>query len=188
MNSPADPPPSPESSDSFAATSKGSNKSRIGEVFTSPSFFLATGAGFGLSPIAPGTIGALWGLPLTWAIWLVPGWGLRIAIIVALNLIGIPLCRDAAQRIGKKDPGAVVWDEIATVPIAFLFVSSTSLNGYLLAAVGFALHRLFDISKMWPAKQLEMLPDGLGIMADDWAAGIYACVALHLIVNTGILG
>ncbi len=51
--------------------------------------------------------------------------------------------------------------------------------------VGFALHRLFDISKVPPARQLEQLPEGLGIMADDWAAGVYSCLALHAILLTG---
>ena len=48
------------------------------------------------------------------------------------------------------------------------------------ALAGFLLHRLFDITKPPPARQLESLPTGLGIMADDWAAGIYANLSLRL--------
>ena len=174
--------------DSPASEPSKESKSLIRDVFTSPSFFLATGAGLGLSPVAPGTIGALLGLPLAWVIFQIPGWPLRIVTLVLLNLIGVPICRFAAERIGKKDPGSVVWDEIATVPMTFLFVEPSIASGLLVVAVGFGLHRLFDISKFPPAKQLESLPNGLGIMADDWAAGIYSCLALHLILMTGILG
>jgi phosphatidylglycerophosphatase A len=53
--------------------------------------------------------------------------------------------------------------------------------------VGFALHRFFDIAKVPPARQLERLPEGLGIMADDWAAGVYSSLTLHAILWTGWL-
>lgn len=74
-----------------------------------------------------------------------------------------------------KDPGPVVWDEIATVPLVFVLAPAAS--GWWLA-VGFGLHRLFDITKPWPCRRLERLPGGLGIMADDVAAAGYAAVVL----------
>jgi phosphatidylglycerophosphatase A len=61
------------------------------------------------------------------------------------------------------------------MPIVFLAVPMTS---WKIAAVGFALHRLFDISKPPPARQMERLPEGWGVMADDLMAAIYACLAL----------
>jgi phosphatidylglycerophosphatase A len=71
-----------------------------------------------------------------------------------------------------------VWDEIVTVPIVFLLVP---LANWKIAAAGFFFHRLMDTVKPPPARQLERLPEGWGVMADDVAAGIYACAALYLL-------
>ncbi len=131
----------------------------------------------------PGTVGALWGLPLAWGIQHVPGWGWQAAVIAALLALGIPLCTAAARRLGGKDPSAVVWDEISTMPIVFFLVPlDFSQVGWITLVAGFALHRLFDITKVPPARQLERLPEGLGIMADDVAAAIYARIALQGVI------
>jgi len=53
---------------------------------------------------------------------------------------------------------------------------------------GFILHRVFDISKVPPARQIEKLPDGTGIMLDDVVAGVYSCLALHLLLRLEFLG
>ncbi|MCA9101566.1 MAG: phosphatidylglycerophosphatase A [Planctomycetales bacterium] len=149
---------------------------------------LATGGWVGLMPTAPGTFGALWGLPLAWLVERAAGaqWPLQLAMIVVLLLASVPVCTAAAALLGgKKDPGAIVLDEIASMPIVFLGVP---LDRWGVVLLGFALHRLFDISKPPPARQLERLPAGWGIMADDVAAGLYACVALHLVAATGVFG
>jgi phosphatidylglycerophosphatase A len=152
---------------------------------------VATGCGFGYSPIMPGTVGALWGLPLTWALIQIdiPTLGpvasqlIQIALIAVLCLVGIPICTLAARRMGgDKDPSAIVWDEIASMPITFLFVRWQDFQGWQVAgvfALGFLLHRIFDISKPPPCRQAERLAEGLGIMADDWFAAAYACLLLH---------
>jgi phosphatidylglycerophosphatase A len=139
--------------------------------------WLATGSGVGLISPAPGTIGAaVWGLPLAWAIGHLPGLGWQLLAIVFINLIGIPLATAAGRALGgKKDNQAIIWDEIATVPVVFLLVP---LTNWQTALAGFAAHRLLDITKPPPAGQLERLPDGLGVMADDWMASIYACALL----------
>jgi len=59
------------------------------------------------------------------------------------------------------------------------------MDGWWAAVWGFALHRLLDITKPPPARRLERLPDGLGVMADDWVAALYACVALRLVMALG---
>jgi phosphatidylglycerophosphatase A len=154
-----------------------------------PSVVLATGFWAGRIPWAPGTFGALWGLPLSWAISFLPGVWPQATAIVALNMIGIPLCTAAARKFGGvKDPGAIVFDEIATMPIAFFLVPRIALQQPIILAAGFALHRLFDITKPPPARQLERIPAGLGIMADDWAAATYACLALHALHWAGAFG
>ena len=143
----------------------------------SPAVWLATGLGVGLVAPAPGTVGsALWGLPLAWAISQLPGISWQIIAIAALFVIGVPLCTAAGRALGGgKDNQAIIWDEIVTVPIVFLLVP---LSSWTVALVGFLLHRLMDITKPPPAGQLENLPDGLGVMADDVMAAVYACLAL----------
>ena len=144
-----------------------------------PAVWLATGAGVGFIPVAPGTFGTLCGLPLAW----VTGWigqtsrELEVLVIVVVCLLGIPICTRAARALGgEKDPGAIVLDEIVSLPITFFLVPMSSVA---VIFAGFALHRLFDIAKPPPVRQLERLPDGLGVMADDWAAGVYSCLVLH---------
>ncbi len=149
--------------------------------------WIATGAYAGRSPLAPGTVGSLWGIPLTLGIWLIPsnlGRGL-VALLICAG--GIPLCTSVARKLGRKDPGAIVWDEIASMPLVFMFVSDTAMSQPLVWVMGFALHRLFDIVKPPPVRWLERLPDGLGIMADDCAAALYACLVLNLILHLGVL-
>jgi phosphatidylglycerophosphatase A len=139
--------------------------------------WLATGLGIGLIAPAPGTVGAaVWGMPLAWAIGRLPGVDWQLLAIALLLLVGIPLTTAAGRALGgKKDNQAIIWDEIATMPIVFLLVPLTS---WTVALAGFLLHRLMDITKPPPARQLEHLPDGLGVMADDVVAGLYACAAL----------
>jgi len=142
--------------------------------------WLATGAWLGLVPWAPGTVGALWGLPLAWGISRIPHLSLQVLVILALCIGGIPLCTRAARTLGQKDPGAVVWDEIASLPIVFFLVDPQLVSRPSVLATGFVLHRVFDIAKPPPIRRLERLPEGLGVMADDWVAAAYASLVLHL--------
>jgi phosphatidylglycerophosphatase A len=130
--------------------------------------------GVGLIRPAPGTVGsAVWGLPLAWAIGLLPETWLQFGVILILTIVGIPLATAAGRALGgKKDNQSIVWDEIVTVPVVFLLVP---LTNWRVALAGYALHRLLDITKPPPAVQLERLPEGLGVMADDWMASVYAC-------------
>jgi phosphatidylglycerophosphatase A len=141
---------------------------------------LATGLGIGLIAPAPGTVGtALWGMLLAWAVAQLPGVGWQILAIAVLFVVGIPIATAANRALGAaKDHQAIVWDEIVAMPVVFLLVP---LTNWKIALLGFALFRLFDITKPPPAAQLEQLPEGLGIMADDLMAGIYACVSLAVV-------
>lgn len=146
--------------------------------------WIATGSWIGLIPFAPGTWGTLWGLPLAWGVSLLPGVWLQAAAIVVVCAAGIPICTAAARRLGKKDPGSIVLDEIASLPITFFFLPYDHFPWDRPAVIvaGFLLHRLFDILKPQPARSLERLPEGLGIMADDWVAGVYSNLALRLVI------
>jgi phosphatidylglycerophosphatase A len=145
------------------------------------SVWLATGLGVGLFAPAPGTFGAAIGSLVAWGVSYLPGFPAQLAAVVALNLVGIPICTAAGRSLGgKKDNQAIILDEIASMPILFLFVP---LTHWKIALAGFVLHRLFDITKPPPARQVEALPDGLGVMADDAIAGIYAGLALYALAH-----
>lgn len=140
--------------------------------------FAATGCYVGRIPVAPGTFGSVLGLPLAWGLSHL-AWGWQVAAAVACFLLGVAVSGRAAQVLGLKDPPGVVIDEIAAFAVVFLL---TPFN-WQTAIVGFALFRLFDITKLWPARQLERLPGGWGIMADDSAAGVYSALALWCIAR-----
>ncbi|MFN0053407.1 MAG: phosphatidylglycerophosphatase A [Planctomycetales bacterium] len=143
---------------------------------------LATGLGAGSAPRMPGTVGSLLGLPLAWGLQHLPWWG-QIAAAALIFVIGIPICQRGALLLKSKDPGPVVFDEIAAFPVLFLFATWS----WGTAVAGFLLFRIFDISKPWPCRRLETLPGGLGIMADDLAAGVYAGLALWGLTQAGIV-
>lgn len=137
--------------------------------------WLATGLGAGLSPVAPGTMGALIALPPAWVIsWLGGPWLLlgATAVIFALG-VGVS---DAYRRaVGRDDPGEVVIDEVAGQWLT-LVVAPLDPIAY---AFGFLAFRVFDIAKPWPVGLIDRrVGGGLGIMADDIAAGALAGLAL----------
>lgn len=141
---------------------------------------LATGLGVGFIRWAPGTVGTLWGIPL--ACWLSQYSTVgQIVTIVLLCAVGVPLCGHAAFQVGRKDPSCVVWDEFVTLPIVFLGMGSAAFERPSVVIAGFALHRVFDISKLSPGRQLEQWPEGWGIMLDDVVAALYAWAVLWTI-------
>ncbi|MFO0898318.1 MAG: phosphatidylglycerophosphatase A [Pirellulales bacterium] len=145
-----------------------------------PLLLLATGLGAGYSPILPGTCGALWGLPLTWLLLALPARWEQAAAMVALAAVGPWICGAASRALGQKDPSAVVYDEIASVPLVFLPLAPDALEKPAVWVCGFLLIRVLDIVKPPPVGQLEKLPGGLGIMADDLAAGAMAGLGMWL--------
>jgi len=108
---------------------------------------------------------------------------LAIALAVLVTLIGIPAATRVARAAATKDPQFVVIDEVAGQLIALVAAPLTWKT--LLA--GFILFRAFDIIKPPPVRQLEKLPEGTGIVLDDVAAGIFALVAMHLLLHFGLL-
>ncbi len=104
------------------------------------------------------------------------GMTIMLAFITLIVLVGIWSASRAEKLLQRKDPGAVVVDEVAGQLIALLFVPVTLANSWVLIAVGFLSFRLFDIWKPYPIRRLEALESGLGIMADDVLAGAYAAM------------
>ncbi|MEO5333708.1 MAG: phosphatidylglycerophosphatase A [Magnetococcus sp. YQC-5] len=140
---------------------------------------VATVGGVGYIPWAPGTFGTLAAVPLAW---LAQQWGGGVAegvVLLLVSGIGTWAADVSCRILGRKDPSEVVIDEVAGLLLAMMFAS----QGWIWFVVGFALFRLFDIWKPWPVHALERLPGGWGVMADDWAAGIYAGLFLLLLAR-----
>ena len=140
--------------------------------------YWATGFGLGLSPVMPGTVGTLWGLPLAWAVMQLSSLTLQIAACIGLALLAVPVCAAAEKQLDKgKDPGCIVADEYCTLPIVYL---GLPLVPWVLLS-GFILHRIFDIAKPPPIRQLQRLKGGVGIVIDDFAAALLALACNHLL-------
>ena len=148
---------------------------------------VATFCGIGHLHPGPGT----WASATTLVLWaaiahLTPP-ALRTPLVIALallvTLIGIPAATRVARATANKDPQFVVIDEVAGQLISLIAVPLAWKT--LLA--GFILFRAFDIIKPPPVRQLEKLPAGTGIVLDDVAAGIFALLAMHLLLHFGLL-
>lgn len=140
--------------------------------------FVATGAGSGYAPIAPGTAGSAVGLLLFWPLsWLPFGW--QVGVTVAAFALGTLAASEVAAQVGLEDPGIVVVDEVVGMWISLLLLPFTPT----IAALGFLLFRLMDVLKPWPARDFERFPGGWGIMTDDVMAGVYA----NLLLRVGLL-
>ncbi len=131
---------------------------------------------------APGTWGSLAGL-LYFAVFFqhAPIGAVLIASVVGAYL-AVGVCGEAEVRLRKKDPGEVVLDEVIVMPLCFLGWR-TQLGAapmWVLLLAGFALFRLFDITKPLGIARLQSLPGGWGVVADDVAAALAACATLHM--------
>jgi phosphatidylglycerophosphatase A len=144
-----------------------------------PAFLLATWFGCGYSPVAPGTAGSVGALLPAWLLvqtFAVAGWVFLIPTLVLL----FPSIRAAtivAEQSGRKDPGLVVVDEVLGMWVTLAGVTHWNWKSWLGA---FLLFRILDIWKPYPARELEALPAGTGIVADDLMAGVYGALVLFL--------
>jgi phosphatidylglycerophosphatase A len=138
--------------------------------------FVATVAYAGYFPIAPGTVGSAAGLVFYLLVWWMQMPAFEVGLIVALFVAGVWAGTTAERYFGGIDPGPIVLDEVVGMLITLAFIP-VGLSG---ALAGFLLFRIFDIIKPFPARRLESLHGGLGVMADDAMAAIYANVALRM--------
>ena len=161
--------------------------------------------GVGYMPVAPGTWGSAVGVGIylllrtasahVFAYAVARGWSVpplesfrmtfMLVMLILITIAGIWAASRAESLMGRKDPGAVVVDEVAGQLITFLFVP---FNAGLWAIVaGFLAFRAFDIWKPYPIRRLEALESGLGIMADDVLAGAYAATLMSLLTSIYLL-
>ena len=140
--------------------------------------FLATVAYCGYFPIAPGTVGSAVGLVVYLFVWWARSRVFEAALIVVIFVVGTWAASHAERFFGAIDPGPVVIDEVLGQLVTLAFIPV----GLPAATTGFVLFRIFDVIKPYPANRLERFHGGLGIMADDAMAGIYANIALRLLM------
>ncbi len=145
--------------------------------------WIVTLGGAGLLPKMPGTYGSAATALLIWLIWqyLPPSPWILVAGLLLFSALCIAYGGWAQEFLGRKDPGPVVVDEAAGICLTLLFQPLKHPLWTLIAA--FVAFRLFDITKPPPARQLEKLPAGWGILMDDLAAALYANLLCQVILR-----
>ena len=140
--------------------------------------FVATVAYCGYFPFAPGTVGSAAGLVVYLLVWWTHSAIVEVGLIVALFAAGVWAGTTAERFFGGIDPGPVVIDEVVGMLITLAFIPV----GWSGALAGFLLFRIFDVIKPFPAGRLESLHGGLGVMADDAMAAVYANISLRVVM------
>ena len=156
--------------------------------------WVAQGFGVGRIPVAPGTIGSVVGLGWFALLLLTGNFWLFLGGTVLGLAFSVWLCGVGEKILRQTDPGSIVLDEIAAIPVCFLglIVHAFWKSGALLPPaaffskqhlwlplVAFGAFRFFDILKPWPISAAERLPGGLGVMMDDVLAGLAAAILLY---------
>jgi phosphatidylglycerophosphatase A len=102
-----------------------------------------------------------------------------------LGWAAVGICGEAGRRLGLKDPGFVILDEFVAIPLCFVGWHGLTaiVPAWSLLIAGFLLFRLFDIWKPLWINRLQDLPGGWGVVADDYAAAVAACLVMHAIVR-----
>lgn len=134
---------------------------------------------------APGTNGSVAGL-LLYTVMFHPLHPVFYILLAAVWIyLGIAFCGEAENRMFQRDPGCVILDEVVAIPVCFIglqgAITAYGVWAFTILLTGFGLFRFFDILKPLGIAKLQDLPGGLGVVADDIAAGLATCVCLHLI-------
>ena len=140
--------------------------------------FIATVGYCGYFPIAPGTVGSAAGLVFYVLVWWTQSPIVEVGLIVALFAAGVWAGTTAERYFGGIDPGPIVIDEVVGMLITLAFIPV----GWSAALAGFVLFRIFDVIKPYPAGRFERLHGGLGVMADDAMAAVYANLVLRFLM------
>ena len=138
---------------------------------------VASGFGLGLSPVASGTAGTLLGVPIAAALCAWTPLGVQIAAALVLAALAIPVCDAAERHFGQKDDHRIVADEYLTFPICMLGLPADPLT----LAIAFVTNRACDVIKPPPARGLQRLRGGLGVVIDDVFAALYSLALNHAI-------
>ena len=131
--------------------------------------FIATCAHVGYAPVAPGTFGSAVGLVVYYLVRRQASTAVELGAIALILVVGLWSATEAEHYFGGIDPGPVVIDEVIGMLIT-LALHPVNVAG---AIVGFFIFRVLDVVKPWPARRLELLPGGFGVVLDDVMAGVY---------------
>jgi phosphatidylglycerophosphatase A len=140
---------------------------------------LATWFGCGYFPWGPGTVGSLAAAVILFLVGKTIGF-FRLTPLLLTAVLIVPAVWAStitARELRVPDPGVVVIDEVLGQWVSFLGAAVLNWKSLL---IGFILFRVFDIWKPWPVRNFEKLPEGLGIVCDDLAAGVYGALILYL--------
>ena len=137
---------------------------------------LATGFGAGCSPVIPGTMGTLVGIPVFFVLSAL-AFPVRELTTLAFFFLAVWTAEKAQAHWGVQDDQRIVIDEITGFLVTMLWVPVTAIT----VLCGFILFRLFDITKPFPVRRLERVKGGYGVVLDDVMAGVYANIALRLV-------
>ena len=148
---------------------------------TRAAVFIATVGYIGYAPVAPGTFGSAAGLALFVLLRAIGLPWLEPLVIVAIFAAGAWAGNVAERYFGGIDPGPVVIDEVLGMLITLMFVPVSWVG----ALLGFLVFRILDIVKPWPARQMESLHGGVGVMADDAMAAVYGNIIMWIAVWYG---
>jgi phosphatidylglycerophosphatase A len=140
---------------------------------------IATAGGAGFLPQAPGTAGSAVGVAL-YLVLTTAGAGAYLPHAIILILFAGTLAAQRVETFWGHDSQRIVIDEVIGQMIAFSLAGSTRLSWRFIFA-GFVLFRFFDIVKPFPVRYLERLPGGVGVIADDVGAGLYALAGLTVL-------
>ena len=145
--------------------------------------WVATCGGLGYFPIAPGSVGAALGAVLVVALARLPIPTASVSILVAATAAlifgaGVAAGNSAERHFRRKDPGQVVIDEVVGQMLTLLTHPRSNWKGL---AAAYLIFRALDVIKPFPARRLEHLPGGWGIMLDDAAAGVWSLLAFSLV-------
>jgi phosphatidylglycerophosphatase A len=126
--------------------------------------------GAGHAPLAPGTVASAITIVVLAVVPFTPA--ALIGFLAVVTAGGLWAAQRVEPRLGRKDPGVIVIDEVAGMTLSVLVLPLT----WPVLLVAFVLFRVFDVVKPFPANVSQRLPGGLGVMADDLIAGLYALV------------
>ena len=131
----------------------------------------------GYLPLAPGTWGSVFAILLWWAFLKNVNIYIFVILIIFSFLIGIVASNIVIDQRGDADPSYIIIDELVGQWLALLFIPQE----YFYIVISFISFRFFDIIKPWPISLIEKLPKGLGVMSDDFIAGLITLVLIQII-------
>ena len=140
--------------------------------------FISTFGYVGYAPLAPGTFGSAAGLAVFYAVRSTGSIAVELSAIIVGFALGIWSGTVAEHHFGGVDPGPIVLDEVVGMLITLCLLPVNGLGAF----VGFLAFRVLDVMKPFPSARFEKLPGGLGVMADDGMAAIYANLVMRALI------